>query len=215
MLYAQIRPAGYIDHAFNHVLQFPDIAGPMVSLQRLHQAFFIIEELAPRFGANSLQEIIEQERDVSDTRPQGRNLYRNNIEAVVKVGPKASDFNLFPQVLVGGADHPYVNGYEFAVPDSGNAFFLQDSQQGNLLLQWHVADLIKKQGPPRSQFEFSRAAPFSGSGEGSFSIAKQFTPHQFARDGSAIDRDKRPAAAAALIVDGLGKNLFAGSAFAF
>ena len=67
--------------------------------------------------------------------------------------------------------------------------------------------------PPRARaIAPSRVA--GRAGEGAFDVAEHLAFHQLPRDRAAIDRDERPVAARAQLVDRLGAELLAGAAFA-
>ena len=67
--------------------------------------------------------------------------------------------------------------------------FFQDAQQLRLRADRHFAQLIQQQRPARGQFEAS-GAPFYGSGEGAFLVAKNLAFDQRFRNGRAIHREE-------------------------
>ncbi len=94
------------DGPFDNIFQFPNIPRPVVLLQR-GRSFRTqgAGEMILRF-ARFFQKVLDQQRDIFHTFPQGRQMDRDDVEPVVKVFTEFLGFYQFRQVSVGGRDDP-------------------------------------------------------------------------------------------------------------
>ena len=95
-------------------------------------------------------------------------------------------------------------------PTGMNSPRLQHAQQPGLGLERHVADLVEEQGAALGLLEPPDLARI-GAGERALLVTEQLALDQLARDRRHVDRDERPAAALAVVVDRLGDQFFAGA----
>ncbi|MGY3344827.1 hypothetical protein ACVWYK_003596 [Bradyrhizobium sp. USDA 4470] len=103
------------------------------------------------------------------------------------------------QVLVGGRDDAHVGLDRGAAADRGVFALLQHAQQTGLRLHRHVADFVEEKRPALGLLEPAGRARV-GAGEGAALMAEQFGLDQVARDRRHVDRDERPVAALAVIM---------------
>ena len=90
---------------------------------------------------------------------------------------------------------------------------LQDPQQLGLKSQLQVAYLVQKDAAVLRQLKFSGPV-LRGPGKSAFYVSEQLALQQSGRDGGAVDPDKGAVCPWAVPVDGVGEQLFAGSALA-
>ena len=130
--------------------------------------------------------MFEQEWDVFAAFVERGHLDHDDCQAVVEVFAEAPVGDLFPEVFVGGSQHPHVYLDFFGVADPGDFAFLQSPKHFCLCIQAHIADLIQKERAAIGRLEF--AGPVGdGPRERAFFVSKQFAFNQFSRDGRAVD----------------------------
>ena len=202
-----------IDGTFHHIMQFPHIAGPVILQEKLWHGR--IDRIGySLFFRQSLQKMPEQQQNVFAAFAQWRYRNRNHIQAIIQILPEYSLRHRLDQVLVRRANQPHIRGNHPVAADPGHGFFFNDPQQGRLLFQRHIADLVQKEGPAGGQFEFSRPALPPGPGKSAPFVTEQFAADQFPWNRAAVQRDIGTAAPGAAMMDRLSKQFFAGSAFA-
>ena len=198
--------------ALDHVLQFADIAGPVVALQPARIAF---DSRRPDFS--SLASLIRKcwaSSGMSSRRSRsGTRLDRKHVEPEIQVLAKPAALHLLLEVAVGGGDHAHVDGAGALLADALEIALLQHAQQLALQLQRNFADLVEKQRAAVGELEAADAVAHRA-GEGALDVAEELALEQFARDRCAVDADQRPVAARAGFVDGARDQLLAGAGFA-
>src|SRR5439155_11004363 len=89
------------DHcALDHVLQFTDVAGPGMSLDRMDGVGEECHAAPPLFGRILVHEAVRQQRRIAPTRTQGRDLNDNFSEAIIEVFAELRQSDLVFQALV-------------------------------------------------------------------------------------------------------------------
>src|SRR5680860_214514 len=76
-----------------------------------------------------------------------------DIDPVIQVFAETPDFDRLLQVDMGRSDDAYVNRQGCSAADALDGFFLQETQQIDLHVKWHVADFIEKQGAALCRFD--------------------------------------------------------------
>jgi len=97
-----------------------------------------------------------------------------------------------------------------------NAFeraVLKNAQDFGLRWERHVADFIKEDRAAIALLEFADALD-SCAGESAFFVAEEFAFEKIFGNGSAVNREKRFIAAAAVMLDRAGDQFLARAAFA-
>src|SRR5690606_10931601 len=123
-------PAGYLlraqdDESFEHVPEFPDIAGPDDLLQLSYGIRFYLLFPHPVFTADESVEMISQEGYVLLPFIEGGHMNQYHAEAVVQVFPEGVAVNFLPDVFVGCGDDPDVDVDVLVRPHPGYLVFLQ------------------------------------------------------------------------------------------
>ena len=116
------------------------------------------------------------------------------------------------QVAVRGADEADVHRYGRVAAHAEDTPALDGRQQLRLQVGRQVADLVEEKRPLVGLLE----QPFlilGGTREAAGTVAEQFAFEQFLGESRTVDGDERPLRARAGVVDGLRKDLLAGSGF--
>ena len=83
----------------------------------------------------------------------------------------------------------------------------------NLQIQRHISYFIEKQRSAVGKLNFAGRAALSGAGESALNVAEQLTVDKLSRHRRAVERNERPAAPWARVMDRLGKQLLARAGF--
>src|SRR6266481_8564881 len=94
--------------AFNGVLQFTHISGPVISNQTPHRFFGHGSNGGLGIG-KSLEKSGDQNGDIAFAVAQGRQLELDNVEPEIEVLAKGSGSNRGLQVAIGGSDNSNVD----------------------------------------------------------------------------------------------------------
>src|SRR5205814_7638246 len=154
-----------------------------------------------------------QSGDVGTSLAQRRQPDRSDIQAIEQIIAKLSLPDQLRRVAMGRRDDPDI-GADRDSPANRRIFaLLQDAQQPGLRLGRHVADLVEKQ---RAALGLLKASHISrgGAGESTLFVAEQLAFDQLAGNRRHIDRDERPRAALAEIMQSARDQLLSGAAFA-
>ncbi len=90
---------------FHDILEFPDVAGIGIIEEDLHGRPREAHD-GPSFGvAQTMEEVIDEERDILGPFAERGKLDGKKIESIVEVFSERPCLNLRPKVLVGGRDH--------------------------------------------------------------------------------------------------------------
>jgi len=73
------------DRAFNNVTQFANVTGPGIRLKQIQRLFAYIPDVLACFPGITIDEVLDQQRNVFLSLLQWRNLNRKNVEAVEKI----------------------------------------------------------------------------------------------------------------------------------
>ena len=172
---------------------------------------YALHVLAVLLGV-SLEEKLNQRRNVLATFPQWRQVNRNNIQTIIQVFAKPARFDLVEQVAVGRGDDP---GVDLDGPDIAHALefaFLQDPQELDLELGRGAVHLVQKNAPGVRGLE--PAGPVvDRAGKRALDVAEQLGFEQALGECSAVDPDIRTGEPRAEVVDGTGDQLLARARF--
>ena len=136
---------GHDGGALNAVLQFADVARPVVFGHGLQGVGAKAGDAFTGRRAQAVGEVAGQRGNVFHTLAQGGQRDREHIQAVVQVFAKLFIGHGLQQIFVGGRNDPHVDlalaGISHRLDDS----LLQRAQNLGLQRQRHVTDLIEKQ----------------------------------------------------------------------
>ncbi len=157
--------------------------------------------------------MIRQQDDVGAPFPQGRDMNREDIEAVIKILAEFSGPHVFFQVATGCGDDPDIDRERFVAPDPFESAFLKDAEEADLDRKGDVADFVKKERAAIGQFKPAFAL-LGGARKRPFFMTKEFAFNQIFGQGGAVDGDARLPTPGTGEVDGPGYQLFARAGFA-
>jgi len=105
-------------------------------------------------GAELLEEVLHEQRDVLSPLAERRQLHRDHVQAVEQVfsEPPCRDFIL--KVHVCRRDNPHVDSNRLRRPNRLKALIFERPQNLGLSLQRHVADFIQKKGSSVGELKF-------------------------------------------------------------
>ena len=135
----------------------------------------------------------------------------DDVEAVEQILAKLAIGDPLLQILVGGRDDPYIHLHRLVASDSIELAIGQDTQQPGLHIQRHVADLVEKQGAAVGLLE-AAMADVVGAGESPLLVTEQLGFDEIFGDGRHVEGDKVLVGARAVLVQGVGDQLLAGTA---
>ena len=202
-----------IHGVFQHIVELPDVSGPVIALEELHDLTGDGLDLLGHLLVQPLQLIVRKQRDVLRPLAEGGDVDIHHVQPVVEVLPELPVLHHLPEILVGGGNDPNVHRLRLAA-HSGDLPLLQDPQELRLDVVGELVHLVQKDSALIRHLKFTDPAAPLGAGEGSLLIAEELALHQSLRDGGAVDGDHGALAAAAEIVDGMGHHLFAAAGLA-
>ena len=193
-------------------MELPYITRPIIGQQRLCGPSADNGRLLISFVV-AVQKVIGQRENIALPFPQRRYGEGHHIEAIVQVGPKPSLFYQFLQGLIGGRHNSHIHRHVFFPPDFLNLPPLKHPQQLALHYQGHIPHLVQKEGTSLGQLKLAQLPPFPCPCKGALLIAEQLALNERLRDGSAVDRYKRPISSGTGLVNQLCKALLAHTIF--
>ena len=120
---------GQHEHPLGGVEELPHVPGPGVGQEDLPGALGQGERGLAGGPAPLLQRPLHQLDAVPVPLAEGRDVELEHVEPVVEVVAEALGPGLLPQVPVGGAYHPDVDGDDVAGPDPAHLPLLEDPQE--------------------------------------------------------------------------------------
>src|SRR5581483_2127235 len=202
------------DHgAFDHVLEFADVAGPAMGGERLEAGVGDALDADAVLAGEALHELLREQRDVLHALAQRRNGNGHDVEAEVKVLAEFLAVDAFLELAVGGGEDADVHLDGAIAADALELAFLQYAQELGLDLRRDFADFVEENGAVVGEFE-SAFALGDGAGEGTFFVPEEFAFDEVLGDGGAVELDERGGGALALAMERAGDEFLAGAALA-
>ena len=202
------------DHAAaQHVLQFSDIARPVIGLQGLQVRLGNAHHSLVHFLIEAIQEILCEGYDILGAFPQRRYPNDEYFEPEIEVLPKQTFPDHGLKITVGGCDDAGLQGDRLDVAYSLEFSFLQNPQQLGLEIEREFADLIEKHRTAARKFQFAHLA-MGSSRKSSFLVSEQFALQKVSDNGRTIDGDEG-LIRGRLLVNCPSDKFLAGSGFAF
>ena len=155
----------------------------------------------------------DQQRHVFATLVERRHLDVHDVEAVVQILAEVTAHDQLLQVAVRGGDDAHVDRRRLGAADRAHLVLLQHAQQLDLQTHRHVADLVEHQRAAVGRLE-QAAVLANRAGERALHVTEQLALEQVLGHRAAVDRDERPIATRARLVNRACQQLFAGAAFA-
>src|SRR5260370_3440799 len=189
LVHREILGFAHDDRSLNHVLQFANVTRPGIRLKQVQTLLVdppYILSCTPRATMN---EILNQHRNIFLSFPQRRHLNRKNVEPVKQVATKGAGSDGCPQVTVRGCNHSNICLDGSSSADTFKFVFLQNTQDSDLGLEGKLSDFIEEDCASLRHFEPAQA-PLQRSGKAAFLMSKQFEGDQITRYGSAVTAHK-------------------------
>ena len=134
------------------VLQFADVAGPVVCLEPLHRRQRERRLRPADLAGRRREEVVGEQRQIFLPLPQRRHLHGKNAEPIVQVLTKAPGRRLGAQIPIGRRHDTDIDAPRPLLADPFKLSLLQNTEQLRLQLQRDLADLVEKQRPVLGQF---------------------------------------------------------------
>ena len=155
--------------------------------------------------------MLDEERHVLHPLAERGQHDRDDVQPVVEILAEAAALHLALEVLVGRCDDADVHPDGAVAADALELALLQHAQDLGLRLEAHVADLVEQEGPAVGDLELAFARR-RRAGEGPLLVAEELALDELPGEGRAVDLHERPAAAGAVVVEGVRDELLAGAA---
>ena len=202
-----------MDHAFQRIFQLPHVARPGIRAQAFIHTFGQPGGGSPQGAGELVEKAAAQKFNIALPFPQRGNIQGKDIQAVEQIFPKFLPAHGFFQVPVGRRDHPHIDLPRVFASYPAQFSVLEQTQQRNLRVQGHFSYFVQKDGSVVRQFKLSGFAKAACAGKRPLVVSEQLGLNQIARQGPAVDHNKRPHGARPAVVYGLGKQLLSCSAF--
>src|SRR6266568_3723099 len=210
ILHRNNRCIGQNNHSLDQIFQFTYITGPGVLFQRFKSLFADTARCTSHQAALLLQKERRQVHNILLPFTQGREMKRDDIQAVIQVLPELAPLNHVFKIGVGCGNHSDVKFYRLVGAYPFYFVLLQHTQQFYLQVKRQCAYFIQKNRAVICRLKFSRLI-LDGSGKSSPHVTKKFTFQQRLRNRTAVYRNKWSIFSGTVIVQRPGYQLFAGS----
>src|SRR5262249_27822055 len=138
-----------------------------------------------RFTGVTINEVLDQHRDVFSSLPQRWHLNGKNVEPVKEVATKRGGSHRRLQITVGRDNYSNVCLDRAIPPDTLKFVLLQHTQEGDLSLGGKLTDLVQKDRTAFGQLEATETS-LNRARERTFLMPEQLRRDQRRRDRSAI-----------------------------
>ena len=142
------------DHrSFDDVLQFADVAGPVVVHQQFHRPPIDTGDLFVHAAGEAGDEMMDQGRDVLAAFAKGRDVDGKDIQPKIQVLAKVPVCHVFLQVAIGGGNYPDVDRNRLITPHAFDGPLLQHAQHHHLRFHRNFGDLVQEDAAALGQLE--------------------------------------------------------------
>src|SRR5579862_3011377 len=135
------------DCPFDNVLQFPNIAGPGVTLDHCASCRTQRANVASEFLRIELSEMLGEREYVLDPLAQRRKPQTHDVQPVKQILSKSPGSNLSLQVPIGRCNHSNIDLDRTGPADPIYLALLQSAEQFGLDLKRHLGHFIQQQCP--------------------------------------------------------------------
>jgi hypothetical protein len=167
----QLVAVGHGDGPLAIVLQFADVAGPVIILQGGDRFGLDVDHVLVVLLAVLIEKEGDERRNVLASQPQRRQDDRHDVEPPVKVLAERFAFDLAIQIAVAGGDHADIDAVGVGVADALELALLQNAEQLYLQIERRAVDLVEKDRAGVSRFE-PAGAVVDRAGEGPANVAE-------------------------------------------
>jgi hypothetical protein len=173
--------------ALDHALELSDIAQPLARLQQLHGG--TADSHAPH-RAISLEEVLDQDRNVAAALPQRRHDDLDAVQPVIEVGAERAFCRQHGKTAIGRHDDAGVDVARHMTADALDRKVLNRAQQLGLRRRREIRYLVEKQRAAFGLFEPPSSHRLCA-GKRAALVSEQFALQQIARDRGHVERNKR------------------------
>ncbi len=196
---------------FNAVFQLPHIAGPVIFHEHINGRSGKTFNLFEMFSGIFFQKKIGQQDHIGFSHAQARHVNGKNIEPKIEILPEFFLFQHLLKVAVGGGNNSDIHLYCLVPSHPFKLFLLKYSEKFNLGTNIHGTDLIKENGAGMGKLKFTFLL-MKRTGKCPFFMAEQLTLNEIFRQCRTVNLYKRVVVSKAVIMYGVGNQLFACSA---
>ena len=193
----------------NAVIQFPDVAGPVVFDQFVDGRRGHGQIPGPTVV---VEKPLDQGFNIVPARTQGRQLQGKHVQPVKQVLAKAPRRHLVGELTVGGGNNADIQVDQFGTAQALNFPLLQHPQQFRLQLDGHLGDLVEQQRAAVGLFELAGTG-LVGAGEGTLFVTKENRLQHVLGNRRTVQCHKGPIAAVGTFVHGPGQDFLASTRF--
>ena len=144
------RPGVDGDHVLNAVLEFANIARPLIGQHGLER--LLGQRVTFRVSA---QEMTDQRGNIFFSIAQWRQAHTHHVQPIEYIAPESSLLHFLRQIAVGGGDDPEIGPALRKRAYWTELFFLKDPKQLGLQIERQFPDLIEEGGSSISGFDQS------------------------------------------------------------
>src|SRR5579859_1989397 len=195
--------------ALDAVLEFADVARPIILHQRFHRGAGYVHFRVRRVA---FQEPVNEHGDIAAAFAQRGHEERDHVQPKIKIFAEGAVLVGGFEVAVGGRNNTDIHLDALVAADRTDFFFLQDAQQLSLQLQRQLANFIEEDRAPVGGLEQSLLR-LQSAGEGAFFVPEKFAFNERGNERSAIDGHEGTSGERSPKVHGAGDEFFAGAAF--
>ena len=196
--------------AFQHILQLPNVARPIVSLQLLEGRLGKMFRRQPIVDRQFVKKVPCEVGDILRPLAQRRRSQRNHVEAIVKVFPKSSRGHFTLKIAIRGGNHTDINGNLLVAADRTYRALLENPEQFGLHVCFQFSDLIEEDRSAICRAKTPQSAVI-GAGERTFKVPEDVARKQGAGYGRAINGDEGRVGPGTMGVNRPGNHFLAGS----
>src|SRR5215469_10468490 len=186
--------------AFDHVLQFANVARPGVSREHIHCVLGNSGDLLCKLAVEPLDKKRRQQRDVGTALAKRRQRKWQHVEAIEEIGTEPAFLDCLLKIAVAGGNDSYVDFDRATASQRFELVFLKHPQQLDLGFRRQLTDFIEKQSASVRQFKAARAT-LQRTCESALHVSKKFALDQPGGYSPAIHFHQRPMLALTTVVN--------------
>ena len=199
--------------AFHRVLQFPNIPQPFLGGEEVQRFGRDAADFLPHFGAGLDGKAHGEDRNIFRPLAKGRNENRNDAQSVIEIATEGASRRVRCEVAVGSGNYSHVHANRRGATNPLKLLLLEHAQQLGLQVEPHFADFVEQErsavGALKGPFD-----PLDRAGKCAPLVPKERAFDEALGEGGAVELNKGAVSAIAAVVNGAGKEFFAGAALA-
>ena len=198
--------------ALHEIFQLAHVAGPLVGhedaahlrVQRQRRAFLL--------EAEAIKKETRQQQHVAASFPQGRQMQRNDVQAIEQILAKTPGSHFRFQIAVGRRHDAHVHFLADIAAHTLKFPFLQHPQNLDLQTQIHFPDFVQENGSSVRQLKTSGPGA-QRVGKSALFMPEEFAFQQLLGNGPAVDGHKRLVGTATIVMQGPYQQFLARTGF--